>query len=253
MILYFTGTGNSRYAAKVIGRAQGEELISMGELMKKGEYPVFHSETPYIIVSPVYGWRLPHVVADFMRKCRFEGCKDVYFILTCGDSIGDAGRYAKALCETVGLTYRGMADVVMPENYITLFKAPSAEEEKKIMAQADQRLQQIVTEMQAVMADDTGMAMLNQKGAKHGLLSRIVNPCFYRLFVKGEPYWVKESCISCGRCADLCPMNTIRIEEGKPVWGAGCTQCMACIAGCPVEAIEYGKKSLGKRRYMCRD
>ena len=27
--------------------------------------------------------------------------------------------------------------------------------------------------------------------------------------------------------------------------------CMACICGCPAEAIEYGKKSRGKPRYQC--
>nr|WP_264291386.1 MULTISPECIES: hypothetical protein [unclassified Dorea] len=28
-----------------------------------------------------------------------------------------------------------------------------------------------------------------------------------------------------------------------------CTHCMACICYCPAEAIEYGKKSVGKPRY----
>ena len=35
----------------------------------------------------------------------------------------------------------------------------------------------------------------------------------------------------------------------KPVWDKNCTHCMACICYCPVEAIEYGKKSVGKPRY----
>ena len=39
------------------------------------------------------------------------------------------------------------------------------------------------------------------------------------------------------------------LRGGKPVWGKDCTHCMACICYCPAEAIEYGKKSLGKPRY----
>lgn len=39
------------------------------------------------------------------------------------------------------------------------------------------------------------------------------------------------------------------IKEGGPVWGKRCTHCMACICGCPAEAIEYGKRTVGKRRY----
>ena len=46
-----------------------------------------------------------------------------------------------------------------------------------------------------------------------------------------------------------CPTNNIVIQNGKPVWGNNCTHCMACICRCPAEAIEYGKKSVGKPRY----
>ena len=48
---------------------------------------------------------------------------------------------------------------------------------------------------------------------------------------------------------EKCPLNNIRLENGKPVWGKNCTHCMACICYCPKEAIEYGKKSKGKPRY----
>ncbi|WP_420314690.1 4Fe-4S binding protein [Blautia massiliensis (ex Durand et al. 2017)] len=44
-------------------------------------------------------------------------------------------------------------------------------------------------------------------------------------------------------------MNNIVFENGKPIWGNQCTRCMACIGYCPTEAIEYGKKSIGKPRY----
>jgi NAD-dependent dihydropyrimidine dehydrogenase PreA subunit len=38
-----------------------------------------------------------------------------------------------------------------------------------------------------------------------------------------------------------------------PVWGKECTQCLACIHRCPVQAIEYGKATIGKRRYVHPD
>ena len=66
----------------------------------------------------------------------------------------------------------------------------------------------------------------------------------------GTSYEIDEfKCIGCGKCEKLCPMNNITLPNGRPVWGDNCTQCMACICYCPTEAIEYGKKSLGKPRY----
>ena len=64
---------------------------------------------------------------------------------------------------------------------------------------------------------------------------------FYRLFVKAEAFRAEDTCIGCGKCVELCPLNNIHLENGKPVWGK--THCMACICYCPKEAIEYGKKS----------
>ena len=80
-------------------------------------------------------------------------------------------------------------------------------------------------------------------------MSSAVNPLFYPLFVKANAFTVSSACIGCGQCVRRCPANNITLHDGKPVWGKDCTHCMACICYCPAEAIEYGKKSLGKPRY----
>ena len=49
------------------------------------------------------------------------------------------------------------------------------------------------------------------------------------------------------------PLNNIALEGGRPVWKGTCTHCMACIGGCPAEAIEYGEKSKGRRRYYLKE
>lgn len=80
---------------------------------------------------------------------------------------------------------------------------------------------------------------------------RRVNQAFYRFYAKAKKFYAKDICISCGKCQHVCPLNNIRLENGKPVWGAQCTHCMACISKCPVEAIEYGKATRNKQRYLC--
>ena len=80
-------------------------------------------------------------------------------------------------------------------------------------------------------------------------MSGPVNPIFYQFFVKATAFQTDDTCIGCGQCVKNCPMNNIALENGKPIWGNQCTHCMACICYCPTEAIEYGKKSIGKPRY----
>ena len=81
------------------------------------------------------------------------------------------------------------------------------------------------------------------------IMSGIINPFFYRLIVKADPFRVSDACVGCGQCASKCPLNNIELRSGTPVWGKQCTHCMACISYCPAKAIEYGKRSVGKPRY----
>ena len=68
MILYFTGTGNSRKCAGWLGAKLGEEWVDIVPTMKKGEYGAFQSETPWVFVCPTYGWQAPRVFVDFLRR-----------------------------------------------------------------------------------------------------------------------------------------------------------------------------------------
>lgn len=48
----------------------------------------------------------------------------------------------------------------------------------------------------------------------------------------------KDTCIGCGACVDVCPVNALSMEDGKAVCDeSACIDCGACIATCPVQAI----------------
>ncbi len=53
-----------------------------------------------------------------------------------------------------------------------------------------------------------------------------------------------DKCIGCGKCADLCPMKNIYIENGKAAAGSRCTMCYRCINNCPVQAVTLLGKSV---------
>ena len=50
-------------------------------------------------------------------------------------------------------------------------------------------------------------------------------------------YKINDDCISCGACADQCPVNAISEGDGKFVIDADtCVECGACNGVCPVGA-----------------
>ena len=246
MILYFSGTGNSAYIAKRVGKATGDEVVDLFEKIRNRDFSSIHTERPLVVVTPTYAWRLPRIVEDWMERTTFTGDRRVYFILTCGENIGNAGKYLEALCGKKGLKNCGCMGIVMPENYIALFATPSPEEAAGTIAQAEPAIQQVIRHIQS------GTPFPRPKiSVLDVLCSGPVNSLFYPLFVHAKKFRVTSACISCGRCASVCPLNNIHMENGRPVWKHNCTHCMACICRCPTGAIEYGKHSEGLPRYVC--
>lgn len=244
MILYFSGTGNSRYAAQIIQSVTGDEILSMNELMKTGSKDTLKSEKPFVFVCPAYAWKIPRVVEKLIRDAQLEGSKKAYFVLTCGEGTGNAVHYAKKLCNEKGLEFLGLASVVMPENYIALYDAP----DKSIAEREVQSAIPGIYDVAKKIKDN--QALEENKSKINGIfMSGVVNPFFYLLIVNAKGFHSTNDCISCGKCVALCPLNNVKLEDGKPQWGNNCTHCMACICGCPKEAIEYKNKTQGKPRY----
>ena len=244
MVLYFSGTGNSRYVAGRVARALGEPLCSLNERIKAGDYSPVETGERLIVVTPTYAWRIPRLVGDWLQKTKFPGAKRVWFLMTCGREIGNAEKYNRVLSREMGLSYMGTAQVVMPENYIALFRVPGVEESRQIVARAEPDIDRAIAALAAGEAFAPPRNNLYDR-----VVSGPVNPVFYALVVKDRAFASGAACTGCGRCAQLCPTNNIVLRSGKPVWGGNCTHCMACISYCPTEAIEYGKKSVGKPRY----
>lgn len=50
-------------------------------------------------------------------------------------------------------------------------------------------------------------------------------------------YKISDDCISCGACADQCPVNAISEGDGKYAIDAdACIDCGSCAGVCPVGA-----------------
>ena len=244
MILYFSGTGNSKYVAQRMAEALDQSLLSMNDRIRSHDTSPVEADERLVIVTPTYAWRIPRVVSEWLGKTALTGAERIWFVMDCGSEIGNAAKYNRQLAAQKQLQYMGTDQIIMPENYIAMFNAPQKEQARSIVEQAEPALQKILTRLRAGQEFPPPRENLYDR-----FMSGPVNPVFYRFFVKADAFRATDACIGCGKCVELCPLNNIRLENGKPVWGKNCTHCMACICYCPKEAIEYGRKSKGKPRY----
>lgn len=246
MILYFSGTGNSAYVAKRIGKELQDEVTDLFGKLKQRDFSEMKSRRPWVIVTPTYAWRIPRILEEWLRRTKLSGSRRIYFVMTCGSCISNAEKYLKPLCRRKKLNDYGCFEIVMPENYIALFRTPSREEALGIIEKAERQIDQAVRVIQKGEKFPPKTVSLPDR-----INSGIVNLLFYPLLVHAKKFTVTDACVSCGKCTRVCPLNNVHMKNGRPVWGKSCTHCMACICRCPQEAIEYGRHSKGLPRYTC--
>lgn len=136
MILYFSGTGNSKYVALRLTEGLDSSHLCMNDRIKAGDTSPVDTGADLVIVTPTYAWRIPRIVESWLGQTQLRGAKRAWFVMTCGSEIGNADAYNRRLCRAKGLTYMGTAQIVMPENYIAMFNAPETEEARTIVAKA---------------------------------------------------------------------------------------------------------------------
>ncbi len=246
MIIYFTGTGNSKFVAEAIADRLGDETICSNDYIKNNKKGTFSSRRPWVFVFPVYLSTIAEIFADFIRGSVFSGSKKAYFIGTCASSIGSAPNVAKKICAAKGLDFMGAAKALMPQNYIALFTMTEPEECEKRLSEAIISAKALGTAIEKEQPFKTKFA----GGLEYCVIS-LVEKLYNGHFTKTKKFYATDECVSCGLCAKVCPLNNISLSEGKPKWTGNCIHCMACINRCPKQAIEYGKGSVGKRRYVC--
>lgn len=245
MIYYFTGTGNSQAAARFFAEQMGEQTVDMSVALKKRELSCRLGEGETLgFVFPVYYWGLPTVVVNFLSKLKLsEEAPYVWAVITCGSSIGAADRQLKSVAARNGIQMNAVYPLVMPDNFVPMFRAPGEEKVKEILKKADGRMEEILS---GILTRDGGA----QSGFR-GLALSASMQALYRNGRKTSHFSVDPSCVGCGLCETICPVSAIRLVDGRPEWKKEqCALCMGCLNRCPKQAIQYGKRTRKNGRYV---
>lgn len=246
MIIYFSGTGNSKYIAEMMADVLQDEAVNCLDYIQNQIAGDFVSTKPWIFVAPVYVSSPPVLFQQFIETANFAGNDKAYFVMTCAGGISASPLFCEKLCLKKNLKYMGTAGVIMPQNYIAFFKMTETDECKRRYEEAEKKIKVLVNCIGSNQAFETTMVKKGEYFA-----TKLAVKLYYRFFMKTKSFYATKECISCGLCAKKCPRKNIAMKDGKPVWGKECTHCMACINQCPKMAIEYGKNTIGKSRYQC--
>ncbi len=240
--LYFSATGNSRYAAEYFCREYDPEakvysIEDPAALMAAGEDDLI------VFAFPVQFSTVPKIVRDYIlnHKEVWKG-KQVFSIATMGLFSGDGAGYLGRLMKKCGAKPIGGLHLKMPDSVADekALKRP-LDVNKELVRQAEEKIKDAVVQLKEGHPTKEGM----------GPLYRLAGIFGQRLYFghKTRNYTSKlkidtEKCVGCGLCEKLCPMHNIRLSAQKAVASDRCTMCYRCINKCPKQAITLLGKSV---------
>ncbi len=114
MVFYFTGTGNSLYAAKQLDR----EFVSIPQIIHNDSLE--YEADKIGIVCPVYGHEMPEMVREFLKKAVFK-TDYFYIVLTYGNIHGGAAELAETELNKAGKKADYINTIEMVDNFLPVF------------------------------------------------------------------------------------------------------------------------------------
>ena len=246
MIIYFSGTGNSKFAADYLADKLGDSTLSLNDIIRNNKQLVCSSEKPYIIVAPIYAWRLPHIIEETIKSADLKGSNTVYCVATMGENSGNADRYIEKIILGKGMCFSGFAGVPMQNNYLLMEVMPDRTIVMEGLHSAAAKLDSIAAKIK-----NGDRLCKDDKTPLPSLMSGAVNWGFNRFMLKNQKYSVNEKCTACGKCSEICPVNNITVQNNTVVFNDRCMACFACLHRCPMQAINIEGKTEDKGRYIC--
>jgi ferredoxin len=241
-IFYFSATGNSLGIARKMAEYLGEcQIRSMtGQVPVK---PVGGPDEPVGFIFPVYYNGLPRLVKRFVEGLAIKPETYCFAIANSGGTRANPLGMLEDILSVKGICLSYADEITMPGTYIVGHPGPVPSKVQKVIEAA------------AVKVHKAAQAIANRERKpvkrKAELWSQIISCNYLYNNIEGwdEGFLTTGKCTGCGLCTEVCPVGNIKMEERLPVWQHHCERCLACLHWCPREAIEYGKKTVGRRRY----
>ena len=245
MILYFSATGNSEYAAKRIASETDDITVSITDCCKKQIFSFDEEYKTLGIISPTYSWGLPVIVTEFLQRLDLHYKPDyIYFIATYGTTPGQTGKFADNILAPKGLPLSAKFSVKMPDTWTPIFDLSNKEKVRQINDNAEHEMDYIIKQIKHFANVDYMKNKLPYPLAKIGYTLE------YDSMRKTKHFSIENSCVGCGLCAKNCPAAAIQIKDRKPKWvKAQCVMCLSCLHHCPKFAIQYGKNTKKHGQY----
>lgn len=237
--IYFSATDTTRRVVETIGDRIAQILGARTETFDftlpsaRDGFPLIEPNAIVVFGVPTYAGRIPNVLLKYLDTVRGNGAIAVPVVTYGNRAYENSLVELRDLLETHGFRTVAAGAFCCEHSFSTTLAAgrPNASDLAFAKEFAEKVARKISSEAFATaehqpieVTGDTEAGYYQPKsstGAKIDI--RKVKPK------------TKDSCIKCGKCADLCPMGSVSHDNPSEITGI-CIKCCACVKKCPVGA-----------------
>lgn len=248
LILYFSGTGNTKTVAEMVGN----------ELLKNSCNVQIHSIEEHFNIIPdsydllVLGcpkyYEYPELgFIDHIKQSIPTSSNKIPTMIFCtqaGSSSTDFKQIRKILLKK-------NHELIIEKSFtfsnnLLVFKSFKPTDKQEIIKNVD-KIQKNVHNCANELLE--GIYDTESIGAFKAFIERstavLCKSLFASIMMK---FSASDKCKGCGLCSEMCPKDNIEMKNGRPTFGKKCMLCSRCINICPVNAIMYNNKECDQYR-----
>lgn len=248
VIFYFSGTGNTWWAAETLAgelrhKAVEVQSLSIEQVSLKDADRLIADCDAIGFAYPVYGSDLPQLMKNFISGLAPAEDRAAFVFCTQWMWSGDGARVGAELLQNNGFEIKWAEHFCMPNNIsvtVTSF-LPYTNDQKKLARRLAKTAVKIKRFAGRLSSGKPFLRGFSRIALLSGNIQRVP---FRKMFerLRDDVGIDPERCTYCGACVRLCPSGNL-VLEGRDFKTKGtCILCVRCYNFCPHMAITYMRK-----------
>lgn len=237
LICYFSGTGNTKRVVDKYVEAfknKGCEVDTFRVENQNFEYNI-EDYDKIGLAYPIHAFNAPSIIFDFIKKLpKLKEEKPLFIIKTSGEPLrlnNISSIKPMSILKKKNFKLTNEYHYCMPYNII--FRHTDSMAYK--MWETAKKL--IPIDVQEILDGKEVKLKKFPLGRPLAFVFRIEH---WGGRFNGKRYKVKDSCVHCNACVNICPTHNITVENGEFHFGKKCIMCMRCAFLCQKNAIKIG-------------